>query len=317
MDMTEFRVRRARPADAAAISALNIRTNRISNAPDYPASVMQRVYAGNSVENIAQKIMDRFLLVLERDGQIIANAAQTDNRVRTFMVAPEFQGHGLGRHILRSLEDRICANGYETAAVSSSVTAIRFYQKFGYQIVADYMDGEERIIDMEKPLEARSKTVVIFDGPIGAGKSTYAQAMADWFGGWFIEGDDYTDPSGPWYASNLYTSRRIIAATQKALQNVRIVWIARPLRPRDYAFFKQHFSQLGYRVVVIGVTADRDALSVRPRAFSKDEVNRSVEMSAQGYGARSFSDAYFQTDTMELQDMVDHMAAQIGPILKG
>lgn len=52
--------------------------------------------------------------------------------VITVFVLPEFNGKGIGRTIIRTLEQDELFKRAERVEISASITAVNFYQKFGY-----------------------------------------------------------------------------------------------------------------------------------------------------------------------------------------
>ena len=139
------------------------------------------------------------------------------------------------------------------------------------------------------------RSLVLFDGPIGAGKTSLGRAVAKELAFGFIDGDDHSAP-GPWIRSILRTSRKIASATEEALQSHPSVIVSYPLRCTTWIFFQQTFERRGIGCHCVGLIADISAISARDRVFSAQELARSEEMIAQGYGQRPFSDLVIRTD---------------------
>lgn len=158
-----------------------------------------------------------------------------------------------------------------------------------------------------------TKHVVLLDGPIGAGKTTYGRYLASEFVGKFLDGDDYSAPGLPWYASSLTTSRRILDATLHSLETVPIVFVAYPIRCINYVFFHRQFSAVDVETVVIGLQARLRSISAenRGRSFTNAELSRSEEMITQGYGSRAFSDFFVHTDEGSETDVIEKAKAAL------
>ena len=59
---------------------------------------------------------------------------------------------------------------------------------------------------------------IFLSGPVGVGKSTLGRALAVTIGGGFIDGDDHSDLSKPWYRSILQCSKAIVEEAISVLQ---------------------------------------------------------------------------------------------------
>jgi ribosomal protein S18 acetylase RimI-like enzyme len=115
----------------------------------------------------------------ERGGELLGYAAwgRTPLTQRTFdlywiVVAPAAQGHGLGRALLRAVEQAIAARGggnllIETSSRPAYVRTRRFYREAGYDQVARlrdfYAPGDDKVMFCQviappKPLRARRST---------------------------------------------------------------------------------------------------------------------------------------------------------------
>ncbi len=93
------------------------------------------------------------------DGQLAGIARlQLDSpalgRVRFMAVAPAFQGKGIGRMLMASLEEIARAQGVEKIVLDAREQAVGFYLVIGYQVVAEghLLYGEIQHYVMEKAL---------------------------------------------------------------------------------------------------------------------------------------------------------------------
>nr|WP_272210603.1 hypothetical protein [Marinicella sp. W31]MDC2876503.1 hypothetical protein [Marinicella sp. W31] len=158
------------------------------------------------------------------------------------------------------------------------------------------------------------KSVILLDGPIGVGKTSLGQAAASALGYGFIDGDDHSVP-GDWLRSILQTSRRIVLASEQALQTHEAVIVSYPLRCTNWIFYQQTFARMGIACRTIGLIADIASISARDRMLSKGEITRSAEMIAQGYGQRRFSDIIFRTDEAGFDETCQQLTERIRQIL--
>lgn len=136
-----------------------------------------------------------------------------------------------------------------------------------------------------------NKKVIFLDGPIGSGKSTLGKELALRMGGQFLDGDDYSEPSLPWYTSALSTCHSIASAALTALQSCSLVIVAYPLRSREWIFFERTFYREGVHAFCVGLRASYTSIVAlhRLRKFSAQEHQRIQVMIDEGYGQRPFS----------------------------
>ena len=143
-----MKIRRFAEEDASAVSELIIKTIRISNVKDYPADLMEELVSTET----PQKIMDRaswtHTYVVEDEGRIIATGAigpywgkEDESSLFTIFVLPEYQGKGVGRLIMDTLEKDEYALRAKRIEIPASITGLPFYRKMGYE----YKDGNDRI----------------------------------------------------------------------------------------------------------------------------------------------------------------------------
>ncbi|MBQ8554938.1 MAG: GNAT family N-acetyltransferase [Clostridia bacterium] len=146
------------PADAAETAQLIATTLRITNSRDYSAEYIEDTIASHDEKVLLDRAAWSHMYVAVRAGQIIGCGAissfwggATESILLTIFVLPEYQGQGVGRRIVETLEADeyfLRANRIE---ISASITAVPFYQRMGYS----YKNGvttpdEEGCIRLEK-----------------------------------------------------------------------------------------------------------------------------------------------------------------------
>ena len=151
-------IRRFREDDAEAVSALIIRTVRISNVKDYPAELMEELVKSQQPVNVLERAGWTHFYVVEDESRIIGCGAigpywgKTDeSSLFTIFVLPEYQGRGVGRLIIETLEQDEFFLRAKRIEIPSSITAVNFYRRFGY----DYKNGiaevdDEHVYRLEK-----------------------------------------------------------------------------------------------------------------------------------------------------------------------
>ncbi|SEK85112.1 Ribosomal protein S18 acetylase RimI [Ruminococcus sp. YRD2003] len=151
-------IRRFREEDAEAVSALVIKTVRISNVKDYTPELMEEVVKNMQPANILERAGWTHFYVVEDEGGIIGCGAigpywgKTDeSSLFTIFVLPEYQGRGAGRLIIETLEQDEFFLRAKRIEIPSSITAVNFYRRMGY----DYKNGiaevdDEHVYRLEK-----------------------------------------------------------------------------------------------------------------------------------------------------------------------
>ena len=151
-------IRRFKTDDAEAVSALVIKTITISNTKDYPADLMEELVKSQQPENILEHAGWTHFYVVENNEKIIGCGSigpfwgkEDESGLFTIFVLPEYQGKGVGRLIMETLEKDEYFLRAKRIEIPSSITGCQFYRKFGY----DYKNGiaeldDERLYRLEK-----------------------------------------------------------------------------------------------------------------------------------------------------------------------
>ena len=151
-------IRRYEQADAKAVSDLIRTTVAISNSKDYPPEVVDELIEMETPEHVAERASWTHFYVAEDEGAVVGCGAigpfwgkEDESSLYTIFVLPEYQGKGVGRKIIETLEGDEFFLRAKRIEIPASVTGAPFYEKMGY----GYKNGikepdEEHIIRMEK-----------------------------------------------------------------------------------------------------------------------------------------------------------------------
>ena len=151
-------IRRFTQSDAQAVSALIRETLKISNASDYPAHMIDELVQRHTPEYVAERAAWTHFSVAEENGRILGCGAigpywgKTDeSSLFTIFVSPAFQGKGVGRAIVGTLERDEYFLRAKRIEIPASVTGVPFYLRMGYH----YKNGvsepdQEHLVRMEK-----------------------------------------------------------------------------------------------------------------------------------------------------------------------
>ena len=151
-------IRRFCEADAEKVSALIIHTLQASNSKDYSAETISALEKKMQPSGVLERASWTHFYVAEEGGDIIGCGAigpywgsETESSLFNIFVLPEYQGKGVGRKIIETLEQDGFFLRAERVEVPASITGVGFYRKLGYE----YKNGidrpdEERLYRLEK-----------------------------------------------------------------------------------------------------------------------------------------------------------------------
>ena len=151
-------IRRFREQDAKEVSDLIRKTILISNTKDYPKDLMDALIETETPEHVLQRASWTHFYVAQEEQQIIGCGAigpywgkEDESSLFTIFVLPEYQGKGVGRAIIDTLEKDEYFLRAHRIEIPASITGVPFYLKMGYH----YKNGitepdEEHLIRLEK-----------------------------------------------------------------------------------------------------------------------------------------------------------------------
>ena len=143
-------IRRFKEADAQEVSALIAKTLRTTNIKDYSPEFIENEVNVLTPEYIAWRASWTHFYVICEEETIIGCGAigpywgsETESSLFTIFVLPEYQGRGIGRKIVQTLEEDEFALRAKRIEIPASITACEFYRKMGY----DYKNGVNTVDD--------------------------------------------------------------------------------------------------------------------------------------------------------------------------
>ena len=151
-------IRRFKDQDAQEVSSLIAKTLRTTNIRDYSPEFIEQEVNVLTPDYIAWRASWTHFYVACEGEKIIGCGAigpywgsETESSLFTIFVLPAYQGRGVGRKIVQTLEQDEFALRAKRIEIPASITACEFYLKLGY----DYKNGiktvgEEMLFRLEK-----------------------------------------------------------------------------------------------------------------------------------------------------------------------
>lgn len=112
-------------------------TIHVSYSGVYPVRAVQFFKEYHSNERILERSRTGEILIVEREGAIVATGSLVGNEISAVFVSPDFQGHGYGKRIMRELESRANAQGIPEVILNVSLPSRKFYENLDYEILPE------------------------------------------------------------------------------------------------------------------------------------------------------------------------------------
>ena len=144
--------------DETEIAELVATTLRISNQGNYSPEDIERMIKEHSPAFFAERAAESHFYVACNNKRIIGCGgitgywgSKTESYLLSIFILPEYQGKGIGTQIVKTLEkDEYFFRAWRTE-VGSSVTAVDFYRKLGYEYKNEITTPDEyNVIRLEK-----------------------------------------------------------------------------------------------------------------------------------------------------------------------
>jgi GNAT superfamily N-acetyltransferase len=101
----------------------------------YPARAVQFFKDYHSQDNLLKRDQRGAVLVMERDGVLVATGSRVENEISGVFVQPGKQRLGLGKMIMAELEKRAVRSGCTEVTLSVSLPSRAFYESLGYELI--------------------------------------------------------------------------------------------------------------------------------------------------------------------------------------
>lgn len=145
-------------SDAEEVAALVAKTMRAVNIKDYSSEYIENFIQHTNKGFFIEKAKFTHLYIFLDGTKIVGTGAigpywgsETESSLFDIFVLPEYEGQGIGRQIIQTLERDAYFLKASRVEIPASITAVGFYQKMGYT----FKDGtdtpdEEQLYHLEK-----------------------------------------------------------------------------------------------------------------------------------------------------------------------
>jgi len=152
-------IREATIADTPAIARVHRSSARGLGRTHYTPEEIETWAGSITPERYLPSIEENYVVVAVEQGEIVGwgqlNAEKSE--IVAVYVTPARAGAGIGRALLTHLEEVASNLGCRTLSLWSSLNAVRFYQRYGYQVTERSVD---KLSDDEIPAVRMVKTTI-------------------------------------------------------------------------------------------------------------------------------------------------------------
>ena len=134
-----FEIRRFKNGDEDGVVNVIHRTSLEVNIRDYPKKAMEALVDKVTPEFVLKRAIDFHMYVITNEDNIIGVGAVgpywnslTESSLFNLFILLEYEGKGLGRKLIETLEQDEYYKRADRIEVSSSISALEFYRYFGY-----------------------------------------------------------------------------------------------------------------------------------------------------------------------------------------
>ncbi len=143
-------IRRFKKEDSNELAEVIAKTLRTTNIKDYSKEYIENDVSSLTADKLADRSAWTNMYVACENEKIIGCGAigpywgrKDESSLFTIFVLPEYQRKGIGRKIIETLEQDEYFLRAKRIEIPSSITAVEFYKKMGY----DYKNGIDTVDD--------------------------------------------------------------------------------------------------------------------------------------------------------------------------
>ena len=151
-------IRKFRNKDADAVSELIVDNLRTVNIRDYSAELMDALAEYKTPQQVLIAAAECDAFVAVENEAILGVAMLDEDQLANVFTHTRMHGKGIGRSLLDHIETRAREQNISVLKVDSSITALGFYIRCGYQVIRkaheQFCGIENTVFEMSKSLDA-------------------------------------------------------------------------------------------------------------------------------------------------------------------
>lgn len=167
----DIEIRLAHVEEQEEIIKLQSRSLRVLSSKDYAPNQIESLVKGQAAVRFKSEVV--FVAIFQKKIVGFASLLVDRSQIGAVFINPEFARQGIGSRLVRVVENAAIEKGYKSMYVLSSLTAISFYQKQGYQLSSDlgfFSEGmvwipckrlKKRLIELTAAQKARRRIWVL------------------------------------------------------------------------------------------------------------------------------------------------------------
>jgi len=132
-DKDNIFIREIKPSDIEEVKKLIWDTINTCYPVIYSPKVITYWESLHNTEGILKDMNEGFMVVLEKNGYIVATGSLLEDEIRRVYVLPEFQSQGLGKKVMQELEEQARRLDLNSVRLCSSLVSKKFYDAIGYE----------------------------------------------------------------------------------------------------------------------------------------------------------------------------------------
>ena len=152
-----MKIRLIKDKDYSNVHDMIEKTCRITLAHYYPKKSIDKVVESLNVKGLKKRASFTHFYVVEDKDKIIGCGAigpywdsLTESSLFTIFVDPDYQGKGIGKQIIKTLENDEYFLRADRIEIPAGIAAIPFYKKMGYEHKNGVLNYEDGHFKMEK-----------------------------------------------------------------------------------------------------------------------------------------------------------------------
>jgi len=152
MIKVNVQLRQMKESDLVSVYELVRNTIQVSYNEVYPVEAIEFFKNYHRKDFILQDAVEGYTIIGESDHEIIATGTLTGTNIRRVFVHPNHQHIGIGKLVVKQLEQKAAINKLSTLDLSSSLVSRRFWESVGFNFLRENyipVSNEKKLIFYE------------------------------------------------------------------------------------------------------------------------------------------------------------------------